>query len=403
MKDDARREAAIEEVKEQIKELLQYVKEAAEEKKKILDKIQNCTPEEEMIMEKIRHALEEHKLKYTFDEDEPKHLRLRFQLQGQSFSMDIILQDTQIIFWLNFPFKVQTNAFPLMCLFMAEFNDKKPFAHLSLDPEDGEVTMQYSYILEDPAQFSERHFLAHLMSVIYPAREIYTDVLRLTVGIVSHKKKEQYKKLLTMALETLNGEFDDDHVGYGITDMDEEPEPKWRTDLADLMPFDDDDDDDEDEDDDEADIYEDDEDSGEDDDYEDDEEDDDNDEDEDSEDEEDDEDEDSEDKDDDENDDSEDEDDDENDDSEDEDGDDSDEDEDPDTEIRSMEPGFLRRIRENRPFSLDDFMRISMEMRQGKAEEESEIPFGGHKDVLSMFARKNSGKKTEAEGGDEDE
>lgn len=171
---------------------------------------------EKVIMEKIRQVLDEHELKYSYDEDEPKHVELGFGMDNKPFKIYIMLQNGKVIFRLCFPFRVQTNAFPLMCMFMAEFNENKAFSLLKLDPDDGELTMEYTYMLEDPAYFNEKYFWICMTSLIYPAQEIYTKAMHLSVGMVSHKDRKLYKKLLEMALETLNGDYDDDDVSYGI-------------------------------------------------------------------------------------------------------------------------------------------------------------------------------------------
>lgn len=78
------------------------------------------SPEEKVIIERIKKVLEEHNLKYSYDEDEPKHIGLGFSMENKPFKIHIILQNGKVIFRLGFPFRVQTNTYiPLMYLFMA--------------------------------------------------------------------------------------------------------------------------------------------------------------------------------------------------------------------------------------------------------------------------------------------
>ena len=174
------------------------------------------SPNEKVIIEKIREVLEKHNLKYSYDEDEPKHIELGFSMENKPFIIHVILQNGMVIFRLSFPFRVQTNAYPLMCMFMAEFNENNAFSRLNLDPDDGELTMEYTYMLENPVDFDEKYFWIYMSSLIHPALEIYTKAAHLSVGMVSGKERIIYKKLLKMALETINGDFDDDNVSYGI-------------------------------------------------------------------------------------------------------------------------------------------------------------------------------------------
>ncbi|MCD8148321.1 MAG: YbjN domain-containing protein [Clostridiales bacterium] len=186
---------------------------------RMIKHLNEVSPKEKVIMDKIRHVLDEHELKYSYEEDEPKHVRLGFGIDNKPFEIHIILQNGKVIFKLSFPFRVQSNAFPLMCMFMAGFNEIKAFALLNLDIDNGELTMRYSYMLEDPAYFNDKYFWVNLASLIRPALEIYTKVSHLAVGMVSGEDRKLYKKLLEMALETVNGDFDDDNVSYGTKSL----------------------------------------------------------------------------------------------------------------------------------------------------------------------------------------
>ncbi len=156
---------------------------------KRLKSLNELSAEEKMILEKIQKTLEKHDCKYSYNEDTPKYIGLEFNMENKPFKIHIILQNEKVIFRLSFPFRVQTNAYPLMCMFMAEFNENKAFSLLNLDPKDGEVTMEYSYILENPEQFDEKHFWVYMTSLIYPALENYAKVAHLSVGMVGREKK----------------------------------------------------------------------------------------------------------------------------------------------------------------------------------------------------------------------
>lgn len=202
--------------------------------------LNEISPEEKEIMGKIRGVLEEHELKYSYDEDEPKHIGLGFGMENKPFKIHIILQNGKVIFRLSFPFRVQTNAFPLMCLYMAEFNHDKAFSLLNLDSDDGELTMESSYMLEDSSHFNEKYFRVYMTSLIHPALEVYTKAAHLAVGMVSGKERKLYKKLLEMAIETINGDFDDSNVSYGTEELSSDD----PMDLSELLSFEDADEDD---------------------------------------------------------------------------------------------------------------------------------------------------------------
>lgn len=181
--------------------------------------LNEISPEEKAIMEKIRKVLDKHELKYSYDEDEPKYIGLGFGVDNKPFKIHILVQNGKVTFKLSFPFRVQSNAYPLMCIFMAEFNENKAFSLLNLDLDDGELRMEYSYMLENPAQFDAKYFWVYMTSLIHPALEIYTKAAHLSMGIVTGKDRKFYKKLLEMSLKTINGDFDDDDVIYGTESL----------------------------------------------------------------------------------------------------------------------------------------------------------------------------------------
>lgn len=187
---------------------------------RMLMKLNEASPEEKLIMEKIRGVLDEHELKYTYDEDEPKHIGIGFSMENKPFKVHVILQNGKVIIKLSFPFRVQANAIAIMGMYMTEFNSSgTAFSPLSMDFDNGELYMDYSYVLEKPEDFDEESFWVYMTSHIKFALEIYIRVAHLSVGMVPKKDKKIYKKLLEMALETVNGDFDDNSVSYGTESL----------------------------------------------------------------------------------------------------------------------------------------------------------------------------------------
>lgn len=201
---------------DEIEKRIEGIKTEIDRKIKAINEIDSA---EKRIMGKIRKALDEHELKYLYKENEPKHIVLGFCLENKPFKIYILIQNGKVIFKLIFPFRVQSNAYPLMCMFMAKFNKNKTFSLLGIDSDDGELSMEYSYMLQDPSQFDENYFWVYMTSLIQPALEIYTKAAHLSMGMVPVKEKKLYKKLLEMGIETLNGIFDDNNVSYGTESL----------------------------------------------------------------------------------------------------------------------------------------------------------------------------------------
>ena len=184
------------------------------------------SPEEKTIMEKIRRVLDEHELKYLYDEDEPKHIGIGFGMDNKPFNVHVILQNGKVIIKLSFPFRVQANAIAIMGIYMAEFNSSgTAFSLLSTDFDNGELYIDYSYLLDKPEEFDEENFWAYMISHIKYALETYTKVAHLSIGMVPRKNRQLYKKILEMALETINGDFDDDNVSYGTESLRSDSHP----------------------------------------------------------------------------------------------------------------------------------------------------------------------------------
>ena len=193
---------------------------------RMLKKLNEVSPEEKVIMDKIRGVLDEHELKYSYDEHEPKHIGIGFSMENKPFKVHIILQNGKVIIKLSFPFRVQANAIALMGIYMTEFNSSgTAFSPLSTDFDNGELYMDYSYVLEKPEDFDKESFWVYMTSHIKFALEIYTKVAHLSVGMVPRKDRKLYKKILEMAIETVNGDFDDDNIRYGTESLNSESHP----------------------------------------------------------------------------------------------------------------------------------------------------------------------------------
>lgn len=188
--------------------------------KELEEKEKRLGVEEEKILECIKATLDEHGLKYSYNPDRVKMIEVEFGAENKVFRMMIILQNEKVIFRLAFPFRVQCNTLALVCLYMAQFNENKAFSLLNLDLDDGEATMEYSYLLGKAEEFNKEHFWIYLISLIHPAQKAYTRLNHLAVGKVSKDVRDLYRTLLEQSLAVLNGEDEEeDAVIYGCEDL----------------------------------------------------------------------------------------------------------------------------------------------------------------------------------------
>lgn len=143
-----------------------------------------------------------------------------FCAENRVFRMMIILQNEMVIFRLTFPFRVQCNTLALVSLYMAQFNENKGFSLMNLDLDDGEATMEYSYLLGKAEEFNKEYFWIYLMSLVHLAQEAYTRLNHLAAGKVSKEVKNLYKTLLEQSLAVINGKDEEEEtVIYGCEDL----------------------------------------------------------------------------------------------------------------------------------------------------------------------------------------
>ena len=220
--------------------------------KELEEKEKSLGAEEEKIIECIKATLDEHGLKYSYDPDRAKMIEVGFGAENKVFRMMIILQNEKVIFRLAFPFRVQCNTLALVSLYMAQFNENKAFSLMNLDLDDGEATMEYSYLLGKAEEFNKEHFWIYLMSLVHPAQEAYTRLNHLAVGKVSKDVKSLYKTLLEQSLAVINGEDEEEEsVIYGCEDLQKGKDSReefLRRLIHDCKPLDDWNDDDDDDD-----------------------------------------------------------------------------------------------------------------------------------------------------------
>lgn len=189
---------------------------------KLMPKSQNLKREEnefksvkEIIFQSIKTTLEDHHIKYVCNPAQEWVIEISFSIDNKPFHMQIIFENEKIIVHSVFPFRVQANSLALVCLHMAEFNRNRAFSTMQLDMDSGEISMNYTYLINKADNYNAEHFWTYMLSFIQPSLDTYVRLNRLAVGKVSKTKKEYYKALLEKSLAVLNGEEDEENIIYG--------------------------------------------------------------------------------------------------------------------------------------------------------------------------------------------
>mgnify|MGYP004444206293 CR=1 FL=1 len=189
---------------------------------------------EENTFEEIKEILEKHNLKYLCD---PDLNAVEIMFDERPFRVQIILNEYRLELKLIFPFAAQRASLAMIALFMINFNKDKAFACMHLNPDNGEMSMKYSYFISKTAGLDVDDFWVYMTSIIMPAIEKEYVILHcMSTGRVPDEYREYYKNLLEKSLTVINGENEPvDEIEYGFINQEEAKKPTLFSEPVDLF------------------------------------------------------------------------------------------------------------------------------------------------------------------------
>ena len=189
---------------------------------------------EENTLEEIKEILEKHNLKYLCD---PDLNAVEIMFDERPFRVQIILNEYRLELKLIFPFAAQRASLAMIALFMINFNKDKAFACMHLNPDNGEMSMKYSYFISKTAGLDVDDFWVYMTSIIMPAIEKEYVILHcMSTGRVPDEYREFYKNLLEKSLTVINGENEPvDEIEYGFINQEEAKKPTLFSEPVDLF------------------------------------------------------------------------------------------------------------------------------------------------------------------------
>jgi len=189
---------------------------------------------EENTFEEIKEILEKHNLKYLCD---PDLNAVEIVFDGRPFRVQIILNEYRLELKLIFPFAAQSAALAVIALFMMNFNKDKAFASMHLNPDNGEMSMKYSYLISKTAGLDKDDFWLYMTSIIMPAIEKEYVILHcISTGRVPDEYREYYRTLLEKSLAVINDENEPiDEIEYGFINPKEAKETNIFSEPVDLF------------------------------------------------------------------------------------------------------------------------------------------------------------------------
>lgn len=201
--------------------------------KKLNEKI-TALEAEENTFEEIKRILEKHNFKYLCD---PDLNAVEIIFDERPFRVQIILNEYRLELKLIFPFAAQSAALAVIALFMMNFNKDKAFASMHLNPDNGEMSMKYSYLISKTAGLDEYDFWLYMTSIIMPAIEKEYVILHcISTGRVPDEYREYYRTLLEKSLAVINDENEPiDEIEYGFVNPEEAKETNIFSEPVDLF------------------------------------------------------------------------------------------------------------------------------------------------------------------------
>lgn len=189
---------------------------------------------EENTLEEIKEILEKHNLKYLCD---PDLNAVEIMFDERPFRVQIILNEYRLELKLIFPFAAQRASLAMIALFMINFNKDKAFACMHLNPDNGEMSMKYSYFISKTAGLDVDDFWVYMTSIIMPAiKKEYVILHCMSTGRVPDEYREYYKNLLEKSLTVINGENEPvDEIEYGFINQEEAKKPTLFSEPVDLF------------------------------------------------------------------------------------------------------------------------------------------------------------------------
>ena len=130
----------------------------------------------------------------------------------------VIVQKNKIIMRFIYPFKVESNAIPLLALFKATYDTKKAFTHLCMNIISGTIGFEYSYI-EDSTSFDSSLFWNLFNTLGKESSRLFAHLSRLAAGKLTEKEKEYYSIVLKNTLKMIDGKEEENELFFGFWHM----------------------------------------------------------------------------------------------------------------------------------------------------------------------------------------
>ncbi len=180
--------------------------------------------DDESIADKIKHTLNKYSIVAVYSKKPVCAFDMDFRISRKEFKYSIGVMDGDVVFQFLYPFKVQTGAIPVMTFYLSNYNSAmNHYGYLCLDPNDGELTMVFSYLVNAASGYEEDKFMSYLCDIKDEALRIYSKLAHLAAGQISKDDANLYQYIFCRSLEYIHCKTDsaipmpsEGDISYGI-------------------------------------------------------------------------------------------------------------------------------------------------------------------------------------------
>lgn len=159
---------------------------------------------ENVLCKTLLDTLDRNSFQYLIIDNENR-IRVPYQKRSSRLWLDILSSNEIMEFRVNFPFKINESAVPLLTLFVTDFNQYLKGEKLNLNLCEGVVGLEYYYGMQEGNQSDEEKFLSSVRQMFEYTSRLYDILQALSElglkGRVGEYYREQMYSLLMQKKE----------------------------------------------------------------------------------------------------------------------------------------------------------------------------------------------------------
>lgn len=183
--------------------------------RRIERKIEEIECGSKKIMDKLKALMVEHKLRYWCEYNQHSKITAFLEINQKRYDLEIIVDRKTIELRLVFLFNVESDAIPIVSMYIVEFNNKEDVVVMKMN-EFGVVSLHTKV---DDGDGCDIDVLWEKICVLTNVSEaVYPRLYRMAIGKVPRRMRQLYEELLLSATIRVEGldDVETDEIEYGI-------------------------------------------------------------------------------------------------------------------------------------------------------------------------------------------